>query len=243
MKIVAVSRAVLSAALLFALAGCAGVPKKSYDRQAQAGIKTVTVLQPAIPADSRVWLAVDPGQSFGLVGALISAGVTSSRTSNYMAVVNAAQFDQRRYFLLSLVNQLKTAGYSPIFLDVPRDREKGQFLETYPEAKPAGDAILDTYALAVGYMAAGSGSTLPYRPTAYFGARLVSGKPGNEVLFSDEIAYNHGGPMRYEGITLQAATGHEYMTSDALVAAGNESIEGLKQALDAVAAEIVRQLR
>ncbi len=126
---------------------------------------------------------------------------------------------------------------------MPRDREKPAFIESYPDAPAGVDAYLDTYSAGLGYMAAGAGSSLPYRPTAYFGARLVSATSDHAVLFSDEVFYNPGGPAKQDGITLAAQPGHEYSSSDALVAAGPESLVGLKQALDAVAAEIVRQLR
>jgi hypothetical protein len=68
---------------LVALAGCAGAPAVPYDRATAGDIKTIGVLTPSFPDHPYVILASSVGQHLGLIGALVDAGMRSSRESSF----------------------------------------------------------------------------------------------------------------------------------------------------------------
>lgn len=74
-----ISRTSLLFVFALAISACATLPQIPYDRTAAGNPKTIRVLTPAAPEKASVVLAATVGQSFGLIGALIDAGMQSSR--------------------------------------------------------------------------------------------------------------------------------------------------------------------
>src|SRR5262245_65234940 len=84
MSFVRLTLAIAASAML--LAGCAGKPGIPYDRTA-AQVKTIGIITPRAPDRPTVALATSVGQSFGLIGAMIDAGMQSDRESRLTAAI------------------------------------------------------------------------------------------------------------------------------------------------------------
>lgn len=178
---------VLLAAIVAAiLSACQTLPQVPYDRASAGTIKTINVVTPSMDDESRVVLASTVGQSFGLVGALIDAGMQASRESDFEALAKSQSFAGRTAFARHLDAALIASGYGVAHDDVKRAAD-GQFLKSYKQPESiSAEAHLDV-ALNYGYYA--SGLSTPYRPFVVANAKLVRNSDG-ALLMQKSIFYN-----------------------------------------------------
>jgi hypothetical protein len=227
--------AILAAACL--LAGCAQ-QEIPFDRST-GSVKTIGLLTPSLPTGPSVVLASSVGQSFGLVGALVDAGMQTSRESHFRNILSTQHFTMTDTFTADLTKALASKGYKVVPVQV--SREKADFLTHYPNAAslPGAngmsggpdvvDAYLDVVVMDYGYVAAGIGSGSPYRPETQMKIKLVRAKDGT-VLMQDNIAYN---PVNKQDrwVTLSADPKHAFQNFDALEANPQLAVEGLSTAI------------
>jgi len=221
------------------LSACASFPQQPYNHQANTSIKRIAIVTPAIPPKTPAWMAVHPASSMGLVGGLIAATDTATKSNRLTEAVKGTGFDPNQFFLDAVQQELQALGYETQIVTIERDVEKFSFLETYPSAQ-GFQAILDMYSGSYGYMAAG-GST-PYRPTFYLASRLVSAKDSSDILFADQFLYNPFGQPK-DSITINATTEYDANNFDQLIESPARVTAGLQVAAKAVAAELARQLQ
>jgi len=211
------------------ISGCAGLPEIPYDRMSAAEIKNVIILPPSVTKNPSVILASSVGQSFGLVGALVDAGLQASRDSHFKAVVEKQNFSIRDTFLDHLKEQLQMRGYMVSTVTVARPSAK--FLDKYP-TDASVDAYLDLVIRNYGYVSAGIGSSTPYRPQFLMQVRLVNAKTSS-VLMQDSILYNPVGPGvvdTQKAVTISPAAMYEFPDFDRLEATPQTAVEGLRDA-------------
>lgn len=120
-------------------------------------------------------------------------------------------------------------------------REAWGTRKQYVTAAASADAQLDINFGFIGYAAAGSSDSAPYRPSVVLTARLVSAD-GKRVLFEDQIVYNSVFPLVQNAVTLNPDERFRYPDFDDLKAAGPVVVDGLDIAFRAVATELARQL-
>ncbi len=206
------------------LTGCAtAVP---YDRTS-ANITRVALLTPQLPDEASVQLVSTVGMSFGLVGALVDAGMQENRDSDFNEVLDAHQFDANEVFMDRVAEQLTAQGYAVIPIEMERDSNFFPEAEEYPDVQ--ADAYLDIIVVAYGYAAAGIGDATPYRPHYHIRTRLTR-VSDDAVLFEDIVIYN---PMRAaeQFVTVTADPAYQYVDFDTMMAAPPEElIEGLRDA-------------
>lgn len=234
-------------ALMAALTGCVSLPpQQAYNRDATPPIKTIVVL-PTGPFEPSVLMMNHPGANFGLIGGLIAAGDMSAKRGRLQAAFSAASFDPGLYFKESLTQRMADRGYTlvwPTSLIEPKgaDIDRGPFgLRKAYASNPQGDAQLDISLNFVGYAAAGAGDNAPYRPMFSVAARLIS-PDGKQNYFTDFVVYNNV-LNQAKVITLEPEQRRfAYTDFDALEAAGPETVEGMKLAIDRTSDALVRQL-
>jgi hypothetical protein len=214
------------AAIGVALAGCAGAPEIPLDKATANQVKTIGLVAPRFPSGPDVILASSIGQSFGLVGALIDAGMKANRDSQFQSLLHTQNFSVPDIFTKELTDGLKAEGYDVVSL--PAQRDQPDFLHQYPPAQV--DAYLDVVVAGYGYLSAGVGSSLPYRPFILVRARLVKAQDSS-VLMQDAILYNNFGNLR-NVITLPADGTTGFPNFDALVADPPNAIKGMQTATD-----------
>ena len=226
------------------LAGCASKPVP-FDRSTAASVKTIGLVTPSFPNSANVVLATSPGQSFGLIGALVDAGLQANRESRFREIVAAQQLSVPDNFKEVLHTTLAGAGYSVVAVDIA-DRSGTSFLPKYPQqSEPKVDAYLDIVTVSYGYVAAGVGSGAPYRPYYSIKAQLVSAKDGS-LLMQDSIVFNAVGPTGATGIeavTIAPNPQPNYTTFDALTADPTGAVEGLRIATRQTAEAVGKLLR
>jgi hypothetical protein len=222
-------------AVALTLAACAGT-EIPYDRSA-ASIKTIGVLTPDIPQKPTVRLASDVGQSFGLVGGLVDAAMESNRNDKLWAVLLTRNFAVSSTLSDDLVASVKTHGYDAKY--VPVTRGKSGFLKTYPPATETGvDAYLDVSAVGIGYgyVAAGIGSSQPYRPFVWLDCKLVRASDA-AVLMQDRVMYNPIGQGSKE-VTVSPDPSYQFTDFDGLLASREQAVKGIEVSLKQTADQV-----
>jgi hypothetical protein len=214
------------AALGVALSGCAGVPEIPLDKATASQVKTIGLVTPRFPSGPDVILASSVGQSFGLIGALVDAGLKASRDSQFQSLLTAQNFSEPDIFTKQLSDGLKSEGYDVVSL--PATRDQATFLQQYPPAQV--DAYLDVVVVGYGYLSAGVGSSLPYRPFILVRARLVKTQDSS-VLMQDAVLYNNFGNLR-NVITIPADGTQGFPDFNSLVADPPNAIKGMQTATD-----------
>ena len=212
---------------LVVLAGCASVPQIPYDRMTAGEIKTIGVVTPKFPNRATVVLATSVGQSFGLVGALVDAGLQDGRDSSFKKMVDAQNFVAQDAFMQRLSETLQSHGYTVSNISAMRTRDG--FMDKYP-TEPA-DAYLDLVVTSYGYIAAGVSSSTPYRPRFAVQVRLVRASDSS-VLLQDVVLYNAFTPGgEPKAITISPDPAYEYETFDALESSSDMAVVGLQDAV------------
>ncbi len=222
--------AVFFAAVL-AVGGCAA-PEIPFDRTSSPDIKTIGVITPAFPSGPTVALASSVGQSFGLIGALIDAGMQGNRETQFGQVIVGHNFAALDTFVATLGGELQKQGYSVTTVSLKHD--KPDFLGHYPPPDESSgtrvDAYLDIVVIGYGYVAAGIGSSTPYRPEMALRVRLVRAKDAS-VLMQDMVIYNPiGSPSKI--VTIAPDPKYEFTDFDALMGSPDRAVEGVRTAIE-----------
>jgi hypothetical protein len=232
-----VSRAWLlaSTALLgLALAGCAAVPRQTFNKEANAHVKTITVVMPAEPAQYTVNIVNHPGMQFGLVGGLIAAGELETKSGKFSEAAKQSNIALSK----SLAQQLTTRMKYQVSISESAPGRK-EFLPDYAAVQPAADAYLDIVFRQAGYSA--QHPSTPYVPTFWVPVRLVESKT-NRVLYSTLLVY--GEPNKFlESVNVPPDRSYSFSNFDQLMSQSPRAVEGLQKALDAIAAQIATELQ
>ena len=230
--------AAITLALAF-LGGCVHHPEIPFEKTAN-NIKTIGILTPGVPSGPGVILATTVGRSFGIIGALVDAGMTASRDSQFDDELKRQNFAFEDAVTKSLSDRLTAAGYT--VSTVPVTRKPTDFVKSYPKADDAKvDAYLDVYYAGYGYIAAGIGSETPYRPGVALRVRLVRARD-TAVLMEDTIIYNPiGTPV--DTVTIAPDPDDLFQDFDALKANPEHATKGLSKAIDQTSDTIVKLLQ
>jgi hypothetical protein len=178
-------------AALLILAACAAQPVIPYDHTATQANKKIGLLTVGWPAGPVSFLASDPGKSFGLIGALVDAGMQSERDGQLSNLLTEQNVDAQKIFVAKLTASLQAEGYGVVSVSVDAaDKNRIKYLKKYPAADANGvDSYLDVAVINYGYVAAGISSDAPYRPWLNGLVKLVKVSDGS-TLMQDSFTYN-----------------------------------------------------
>jgi hypothetical protein len=224
------------ATLISLSAGCANIPKQAYNKEANRAIQQITLLEPAAEPDYAVVNLGHPGQSFGLIGALIASGQISAKTAEFSKAIKAKGFDLAAEFKAALVAELEAAGYVVTLQKVAR--AKPDFLPKYENVPTGSQAVIDPK-VSAGYYCAASNSE--YIPTVRSSIRMV--KPdGKQILYQEQITYGYeaGGQ---DAVTFPADQKYFFDDFDAIMAKLDIALDGMRKGVPIVAKQIADDLR
>jgi hypothetical protein len=203
---------------------------KPYDRAA-AGVQSIAVVDDSAPDKAMAYEVASLGSNFGLIGALVDAGIQQSRTDAMNAVLAKAGFDAEAKMEARLVSAVGAHGYTVRSL-TGEPRSKRVFLTAYPVGTEGVDAYLDVVVTSYGYISAGAGQ--PFRPTCEATVRLVSAKDSSKVLMENIIVYNPMMP-RKGVITLTPSPEYAFNNRGELLADPSRLAAGMEDAVNQVA--------
>lgn len=210
------------------LSGCHQAPPEiPFDKAAATRVKSIGIVISQFPEQPVAVLATTVGQHMGLLGALVDAGMNSSRVTKVEAMLANQHFVADAYFIAKLKEALEAEGYK-VFI-VSQKRGKGDFAKEYPvNFYPKVDAYYDIVIGAYGYLAAGISDDAPYRPTFNASVKLVS-SIDKSVLMQDVVAYNY--PNSPENmVTISPDAEMKWVDFDTMMADPVRAVTGLRAA-------------
>lgn len=199
-----------------------------YDR-ASANITSIAVVDDALPEKPIAYEVASVGSNFGLIGALVDAGIQVERQNAVHKALEAIDFDAESRLEARLSEKLQADGYAVALLP-EQARPKREFLETYPDSNGA-EAYLDVVVSGYGYLSSGAGQ--PFRPYVQAQVKLVRVSDGAKLM-ENTIVSN---PLyAAEGVvTLTPNPEYAFNNRSELLADPNRLAAGIEDALFNVA--------
>jgi len=226
-----------SVCVLGLLSGCAQVPRQAFNAAASSHIKTVVVAHNENHSEYPAQVLGHPGLSFGLVGALVAAADTQSKTTKLTAAIDPKETRLQERFAERLAERLKDAGYQVTRVTLPKDVKDEQAI-AFAKQSGASDAVL-VVNLYGGYWAAGPSTD--YFPRVAATVKKVEAQT-SKTLYEDSVSYGYVLPQA-QSVHLASDASYRFPTIDALVADPAKTREGLYVGVDAVATQIAADLK
>ena len=231
-------RKVLVAVAALTVAACASpYIATPYDRTS-ASVVEIALVDDSLPTKAIAYEFASVGSNFGLIGALVDAGIQLERQNAVNDALAGIQFDAETELESRLISALAAEGYAVEPLE-SGERAKRDWLETYPAASPETDAYLDVAVIHYGYMS--SGAMQPFRPAVAAKIKLVRVSDGS-TLMENQIIYN---PLNMvQGvITIAPNPAYAFDNRSALLAEPERMAAGIEDALNQVADTATQLLR
>ena len=223
-------RIVTVAILAASLSACASTYRATPLTAGAAPITRVAIADDALPEGVSAVEVASIASNFGLVGALVGAGVRDSREDAIDAALATVSFDAESELERMLAEALSNNGVQSVVAPGGR-RPQRKFLVSYPTAEGDVQAHLDLVAANYGYTSAGHGQ--PWRPTTDVMVRLVSAT-GNRTLMENRITYNVMNPPRGV-ITIAPNPEYTFNNREEMRADPEKLANGIRDALRQVA--------
>ena len=227
----------LAVVVLLSLSACAsryvGTP---YTAPADP-IASVGVVDDALPAEAIAAEVASTMSNFGLIGALIDAGVQSSRRSRVNDALESVNYDAEANFEAMLIEALAERQITATVVG-DAEREERELLETYPDAPEGAQALLDFSVAGYGYANAGNQM---WRPHVTADVRLVDAATG-ETLLENRIVYNPINPQQGV-ITLSPDFEYAFQNREDMITQPERLAEGIDTALKDVVDAALRLMQ
>lgn len=221
--------------LLF-LGACAkpyvGVP---YAAPAEP-VETIGLAADPLPEQVVAFEAASTMSNFGLIGALIDAGVQASRKDRVNDALESIDYAPEPAFEKYLVDAFAKQDMNVVLVEGPT-REKREFVADYPAAAGV-EAYLDFNVVAFGYI--NSGNQM-WRPMVSADVRMVDAAT-DETLMENRIVYNPVNPQAGV-ITISPNPQYVFQDREAMVSQPQMLAAGIDDALQQVADTAARLLK
>ena len=211
---------------------------KPYDH-ASSSTHSIGLASDALPKKPIAYEVASVGSNFGLVWALVDAGIQYSRADAVDKALEGDGFNAESRLQGRIISALDSEGYTVKPLDTGV-RAKREFVTTYPTSAEPVDAYLDVVVVYYGYLSAGAFE--PFRPTLAAKVRLVSAKDPTKTLMENDIGYNNMAP-RSGVITLTPNPNYAFKNRADMLSDPKRLEAGLEDALNQVADTVAQLLR
>ena len=235
-----VFKKIVGALALLSIAACASpYVATPYDRAA-ANVRTITIIDDAGAPEAIAYEVASMGSNFGLIGALVDAGIQAERQGAVNRALDSVTFDGEAVFERRLSERLTANGYT-VSTQSDSARPKRAFLVSYPTANGATDAYMDVVIDHYGYLSAGAFQ--PFRPSVVAQVRLVSAADPSVILMDNRIVYNGMTSADAGVITLSPNPAYVFQNREELLADPARMAAGIEDALKQVADTAAQLLR
>lgn len=220
------------------VSACANtVPRQAFNKEASARIASVVVARYDGEESYEAWMLSHPGVSFGLIGGLIAAADTQSKSNRLTAALDPKQTKLQENFGNSLSNSLSKVGYQTKVIVLPKETGVNGLAEAAKKYADV-DALLSV-SIVGKYIAAGP--TTDYIPYVLVRAKEVDTKTG-ATLYEDSFTYGYTFP-KSQTIQLSSDANYRFSNFDTLVADPDKTRKGLLDGLDVISAQIASDLK
>jgi hypothetical protein len=229
----------IAAAAALSLGACASpYVATPYDR-ASASVTTIAIVDDSVPPEPIAFEVASAGSNFGLIGAIVDAGIQASRQDAVKDALEGIGFDAEGLLESRIEAAVEAQGYQVAVLP-GSDRERREFLAAYPAAAPGTDAYLDVAIIHYGYLSAGAFQ--PFRPSVEARVRLVSASDPTQILMENIIVYNTMYPQQGV-IVLTPNPAYAFQNREEMLADPQRLAAGIEDAFNQVASTAARLLQ
>ncbi|WP_404419086.1 hypothetical protein [Brevundimonas vesicularis] len=211
-----------------------------YERSA-SNVRTITVLDDSAEDQAIAYEVASMGSNFGLIGALVDAGIQAERRAALNRALETASFDGETLFETRLAEKLGSQGYQVKVQKTDAPRGKRDFLVSYPTPEGPVDAYIDVVVTHYGYLSAGAFQ--PFRPSVGAKVRLVAANDPTKILMDNRIVCNMMNTEGSGAITLSPNPAYEFKNREALLEDPARTAAGIQDALYQVADTAAQLLR
>jgi hypothetical protein len=227
---------VLSASVL--ATGCATkFEKQSFNSEASANIKKITVPHWNDQDEYKAIVVNHPGLSFGLIGAAIAAADTATKTKQFNAVLNPDKTRLTEAFYGKALPSLKQLGYDVIAVPAKRIDKSEDVKESVRKAQGQDASLLLDFNAA--YLAAGASTD--YYPSVTLVAELTDTK-SQATLYREAYHYGYNNGDK-NVVHLEAAADCKFQDITALTADIEKTRVCLTASIDILVEQIVADLK
>lgn len=230
------SMMLLASALL--VTGCATkFEKQAFNSEAATHIKKITVTQLADLEEYPVIVVNHPGNSFGLVGAVIVAADRAGKTKKLNEALDPTKAKIVSTFYDKAFPALKNIGYDVIAVPIKLN-EKTSDIKTMTQKSQGQDASLFIN-FGAAYLAAGTSTD--YYPSVALTAELTDTKT-QAVLYRESYQYGYNNGVK-EIAYLEAASACKFKDIDALTLNMDVTKKCLFDGVDVLVKQLVADLK
>jgi len=224
---------------VMALTGCASVPRQPFNKEANTHVRKIAIVSVNSPEEYSVAMVNHPGNSFGLIGALVAAADVNSMSTEFTRLQGETRNQIGPDLENAITKALSEEGTFEVVQVAPGSMGKPRtaFLNDYPPAEC--DAYLDVVIQQAGYLA--QFASTPYLPTLSVPVRLVDAK-SKTVLYTTTF-FMTDGDVPSGGKQLVPDSRYGFKNFDELKAALGRSDEGLKKGVSKLAQHVAADLK
>ncbi|WP_348065905.1 hypothetical protein [Polaromonas sp.] len=220
------------------ITGCATkFEKQAFNNEASAGIKKIAVQQWNDLDEYGVRVLNHPGASFGLVGALVMAADTASKTKKVNDLLDPKNTKLTTDFYAKALPGLRQAGYEVVAVPVKRGAKPVDTKEAVRAMKGQDAFLLLTFE--AGYLAAGASTA--YYPFVAMTAELNDSK-SQAVLYKEAYHYGYNSGNK-DVVHIEAAADCKFTDIDNLVANIDKTRSCLAASVDILVKQMVADLK
>lgn len=228
----------LAAAAALSLGACASpYVATPYDR-ASASVTRISVMDDSVPAEPIAYEVASAGSNFGLIGALVDAGIQASRQDAVKDALEGIGFDAETMLERRIEAAVEAHGYQVEVLP-GAERARREFMAAYPTGAET-DAFLDVAVVHYGYLSAGAFQ--PFRPSVEARVRLIDAQDPTRVLMENIIVYNTMYPQAGV-IVLTPNPAYAFQNREEMLADPQRLAAGIEDAFNQVADTAARLLQ
>ena len=200
-------------------------------------ITSVAIVDDTLPESAVAYEAASTMSNFGLIGGLIDAGVQASRKDRVNEALDSVNHTPEENFETYLTEALAANDVAAVMLE-GSDREKREFLASYPAAPSGAQALVDFNVTSYGYVNAGNQM---WRPVVSADVKMIDALSGN-TLMENRIIYN---PVDAQAgvITISPNPAYVFQNREDMISQPERLAEGIDDALKQVAETAVRLMR
>lgn len=225
------------------LSGCAGVQYVQFDRTKSAP-RSIALVSVVEPKNISVMNIGGASGAFGLVGGLVLAAVNESNSNTYTDMVKKNNVSFSQMVTSSLSKQLEAKGYAVVMTnDVTVPLRDGEKDFNYSHITANTDAVLHVWFTVNGYISPPYSTS--YQPWVLIRARLINSKSKADLYLRDLLTVDWVHKNRNETnevAIVVCGEKHRYSSFDDLTNNFQQSVDGLRDCIQHIGAQIAEDI-
>jgi hypothetical protein len=218
--------------------GCATkFEKQAFNSEASAGIKKIAVQQWSDQDEYPARVVNHPGMSFGLIGAVVTAADTASKTKKLNDVLDPNKTNLTADFYAKALPGLRQLGYEVVAVPVKRGAQAVE-VNNAVRVTQGQDAFL-LLNIEGAYLAAGASTD--YFPSVVMTAELSDSK-SQAVLYKEAYHYGYNDGNK-DVVHIEAASDCKFSDIDRLIANIEKTRTCLTASVDILVKQMVADLK